>query len=685
MRLGRIYHQTFKHIVSTLYDHYKGSDYDWLFSGTFYDRVHVYEPFQVKAPTWNPPCLKTPHIQCLKTIAHYTIGLMKNTRHLPDNISLALCCYFDAHAPLMCAVEDHAHHMTEKLARKLAQTYDPEHAFIIHESNLPDVNHKLLHCSFWDEQKVKPEPIVHLLIKSLPQRCQIRNLQAIITSYTQKDDLVYEFMRIALLCTLLGTYTHVRKRPQWMARKQIIRRFIYDSPNRMQLQQWVFSVYQHLLFYTVKEYITFAMKFIPSLEEVIRKTYNWKAFESSVFQSMDQVRMMFETNLYASQQLASWFERIEPMLVHVNKQQLCNLYRPQRQTFAQAVMQLCEKIDEGRQHPNPRVAFDMEYRTFLRELFKRYPRTNTVPVEWLRAFRVSSAVIDKMNNMQRYFHQNTFRTELRKTLTALPRYEFEAIRDLFEVFEQTHQKIRCFPLPQHHYEKQMKALRLKYGIKEGEDLPSYAGLTYVCLVCNAFKGFVIKPSDSSHANLFASGHAKIIVDDDTLKCYCGRRCDKNDSKKKRKRSTTQNTRRTNKKEFKNKRKQFMNERCATTECLAFNMTGMLLQFYDNLYTFCTSCAGVTIFHPDHYTSEGIVCGHCTQNGVFFTNIKCGLCGVSRGKDAWETLPILKEKGLSADDDDNIEIISVCKSCYQPWMQDIREPLTLEECKSNKKS
>ena len=48
-----------------------------------------------------------------------------------------------------------------------------------------------------------------------------------------------------------------------------------------------------------------------------------------------------------------------------------------------------------------------------------------------------------------------------------------------------------------------------------------------------------------------------------------------------------------KKEWKTKRKEKINEICAETECIEFNMTGSLFQFYNNLYLFCPMCANPT--------------------------------------------------------------------------------------------
>ena len=68
-------------------------------------------------------------------------------------------------------------------------------------------------------------PIVHLMCKALPQRCQIRICAKLLVIIVAKNTLVHEFMRSALLCSLLGMYKHSKKRLSWDTRKQLIRPF----------------------------------------------------------------------------------------------------------------------------------------------------------------------------------------------------------------------------------------------------------------------------------------------------------------------------------------------------------------------------------------------------------------------------------------------------------------------------
>ena len=73
-------------------------------------------------------------------------------------------------------------------------------------------------------------------------------------------------------------------------------------------------------------------------------------------------------------------------------------------------------------------------------------------------------------------------------------------------------------------------MKRKYGIS-GE-LPKDIGKTYVCLECKQFKGFTNYINNKGkRINLYAYGHSKVLVEDDNMKLYCGKRCDKVDAKK----------------------------------------------------------------------------------------------------------------------------------------------------------
>lgn len=670
MSLGRIcpfeFDDGFKRTMpeKTLLTHYSGSKYEWLFLGTFWERLQTVEIVE-REYKWSPPTIDHPLVKAFATIMHCTIQLLEQEQN-PD-ISFCLHIYYDAHVPLMCALEDGTN------VRSIIHKHQPKPENVLQEGNLPDIVTLQLDCSFWNENKQKMQPIVHLMCKALPQRCQIRNLREIISNYCKTDDLVHEFMRSALLCSLLGMYKHCRFRPSWKVRKKLIRKFIYSKPNRMQLQEWLFTSYQHLLFYIIKEFLTYSMYLIPALYSELCTTYKWNVFEKTVHTSMDSVRESVEENIGRSKTIKDWLLKIETSLTHVNKQQLGNLYRPQRQSFTQNVISICERIDESKHQVNPYVKFPREYSQLLRQMVSRVERGDP-HIEWLKFFNVNQKSIDALVNMYQHSKQNTYRTELRKILNTSSRYEFEAIRELFSAFQQTHYNVRVFDLPSHFYKKQCVALRRRYGLDSTEEMLPYVGEVYVCLACNTFKGFTVQ-KNAKCSNLFANGHHKIIVDDETLKCYCGRRCEKTDSKKRKRiavdsylnvEELEEHRKRRIKKEWKTQRKTMQNDLCSTTECVKFNMTGVLFQFHKKMFLFCPSCGNPTTFEREQFNKNGFTCGQCLQEGTLYTSVNCYICSRHRGKDSWTAIKTIEEE--------KEETIAICNTCYKPWLRQYEQPI-----------
>jgi len=426
------------------------------------------------------------------------------------------------------------------------------------------------------------------------------------------------------------------------------------------------------------------MGMIPALYDELCETYKWDTFEKTVHEAMDHIRGLIQNNVKRSTSIQEWLSQIESNLMQVNKQQLGNLFRPQRQTFTQTVVSICDRLDEVAQQVNPNLEFPREYQDLLRKMVQRVPR-GVIHIEWLQYFNLKQTTIDLLVNMYQHCKQNTYRTDLRKLLQNSSRYDFEGIRALFSAFQQTHHDMRTFPLPGHYYDKQCVSLRRRYGLSTDEDLPEHVGQVYLCLSCNTFKGFIVR-KDSKTNNLFANGHHKIIVDDETLKCYCGRRAEKSDTKK-RKRIMVESflegveleeaRKRRTKKEWKTQRKNMQNELCASTECLKFNMTGCLFQFYGNLYLFCPSCANPTVFNREQYDNHGFTCGQCLKEGTLYTSVSCFICDTYRGKDSWTTVSVQPETG-------DAHTVAICNGCNKPWLRQYEQSVPMHILEQQKR-
>ena len=573
-----------------------------------------------------------------------------------ENIQKLLYATFDQYIPLRCALEASTN-LSDATAISIAERNNPDTVETPCEGNVIDIVSDVMACTYWNETKSKMDPITHLVTKSLPQRCQIRNLMQIISNYCAQCDRVYKFMYATLTCSLIGSYSHSKYQMSCKARYVVLKRLWCKPPSRSQMQSWVFSLYQNLLFYVIKEHLIYAMTLIPSLQSVIEKTYKWKEFCNSVQGAMDKTRQMVENNvIYAeknNEEISTWLKGVEDHLAAVSKSQLHNLYRAQRQSFSQAIVSTCNRQDEARGIVDYFSAFDRRNRKVIRELAKRETQLSTC-ISWLRYFGVSTSPIEMLLSAEKHYQQNSIRNEIRKMLKAAPRQEFETIRCLFDTIHQTHDEIRVFQLPKHYAEPQFNAVCQRYGVSKTEPLPDYVGTVYACLNCKQIKAFVARQTNRNVRQ--ATGHTKVVVDDDTLKCYCGNR-KTNASQKKRKQTEDA---RAKKRIWKNKRKQTEADNCEKTEIMEINLVGKLLQFHNELFLLCPHCALPAVYqHAGHFDTWK--CAMCRQNGAQASGgtMKCGVCELTVSK--WDTIEV---------DEPENKYIPICNSCERPWMRDI---------------
>ena len=103
---------------------YAGAEFEWMFTGTFAERVHMYDPVCApRTPFWGAhlqPLHETGSrvVNCLIAILHQLTICMQESN------DLALYLYFDAHVPLAIALES-ADSLTDETVLRLAQQHAP--------------------------------------------------------------------------------------------------------------------------------------------------------------------------------------------------------------------------------------------------------------------------------------------------------------------------------------------------------------------------------------------------------------------------------------------------------------------------------------------------------------------------------------------------------------------------------
>lgn len=675
-------------INDILFPHFASTEYEGLFVGNFVDRVNNFNLNLWKPTFWNPMNLRCASeaysIYCtLGWIVNEVEKVLEMTNNGKDN-KYYLTLYLDMHLPLMIHMMDtnkfdNQYLLTDYGDGAPINNHMPDHNNVFHEGKLPDVLHYIVDCSFFSDNRQKNNPIVHLLSKALPQRCTIRNLIQILSSYCRSHEDVYDFIIGCLKCSLLGLYKDASVRPKYKTRIKIMKKI--NETNKAVMLQWMMKDHQQLLFYIIKEFLIFGVKQIPSIYEEINQRYYWDKFEACVIEAMNIVRQ-FENE---SDDILE-FKGIEYKLISINKQQVHHLYRPKRHSFANVVITECEKQDDNNCIDYIQKDFPVEYTDIMYQMAIRTPLNMDLPIQWLEYFNVSSMTRKKFSTIQEIYNQEGSKSSLKNLLSSISRYEFEALRQFCIVFNRK-RNVRVFLLPSHIYIQQYIALKRKYSIPNGQPIPEEYGKTYFCFRCKQFKGFINTINNKGkRINLYAYGHSKILVEDDDMKLYCGKRCDKVDAKKrhnnlqeyssfidldnKEKQDIINN--RTKKRIAKEKKKELRNEVCAETELCSINLLGVLLQFYDAMYTICPICGNFMQFNSKYFNKDGFYCGCCIEHGKLYTNINCEWCKISRGNETWNPI-LVKENNEKKN-------IYLCGNCYKPWIRSSEEVLDLEVIK-----
>jgi hypothetical protein len=629
---GYLGHFPFLNIMSPLRAFYTGTPHVYLFD-TFSTIVY-------RVPMRTSQVFAVKGDRIANAVGYILDELALLRRDAPPHVAYLLGLYEDMFIPMMTHLRVHPSDdvlLTDMGEGAPIERLLPDDAF--HVGKLPDCVHLMMQCSFWNDSKTTP--LVHILTKCTPQRCQIRSLAGIIYNYSRLHDDVYLFMRAITKASMLGVYEG-SIRPALAVRRAIVETL--DNLTRDQFLDWMQKDHQQFLFFAVKEYIVFATQHIPSLHQVLRSNYRWDEFEKVVRRAMNGVRRILTEDILV-------LTGVE-QCIRDSSRGSTHMYRPRKTTFCRVLIQECERYCETRMLETEYSTLDKKHAQLMYQMLIR-ATTHRIPFTWLQCFGVSKAQTSTLVHHEELFCADGARGKLRDMVQKMDVYLLERVRALAHAFFKKF-NVRVFTLPMHVSLAQVKALRNMHNIPNGQPVEEI-GSTYVCFECKQFRGFVTHRCGKRIHNLCAFGHNKVLIDDVASKLYCGRRFDKLDKKRASRGDLDEALEivKSSKQTAKDKRKEKQMELCATTELQPVNLVGNILQFYGNLYTICTRCGNYMKYDPLNFDGN-IFCGCCVEDGVMFRDIRCNWC---RGK-THISKPITVKEGK----------IFLCRSCYKPWIR-----------------
>lgn len=675
-------------------------------------------------------------LQMLAYLATTTAGPASEA-HLTHQ---CLAQWQDAHMALVCYVEANGVFDDVGLGDKSVEAHMPKVTLIFHEGELPDIIRSVMYCSFWGDNDHKfVIGIVHLLSKAIPHRCGIRGLAGIIRDKIKSEPAILHALTMMLAASMLGVYATAKVTPDFHVRKALYKFFFFGDEEARRafliswLEAWETSpddpnktvhVHEHTIFYVLKEFLCMAVALVPSLYQVLCQRYPWAQFERSVASAMDRMRGMIIGNARVPGK--DFFTGVEDFLTSYDVDNERYLYKPRRMTFVDAMIKATEDLetDELHERLNPDLIPEA-HRTALTTLVEQYsPYQPIIPTTHdfedpadagpiidaavkaglfpLACFGVSKAAIEALIKAQQRFEEDgsdrAVRVVLKKGIlgdskgrpTRQGEHDYQVIRN-FYVAVHAHMWVRTFTLPEHYFVAQEQALRAKHAIPNGVPSPPEMGRVLYCKCCRVFHGFLVKgrkTTKRSTGAVQAYGSDKVIVDDETLKLYCGfRRGDRNDTKK---RSSTKGAARAlpgvkkdplkeKRKTAKDTKKARMFARCIETELQQFNITGKVLQLGKQIIVLCTHCGNPTPFEQRKYSGDRFTCGQCDKQRNVHNHIACVYCNKDLDPtDLGPPIRVLNDMDQEGEGELSFRDIHLCPKHCRAWIKGCTTTLKLSE-------
>ena len=647
----------------------------------------------------------------------------------------AIVLWQDAHLALVNYIEINEAYDDETLDSDAVAPYLPKLSLVFHEGELPAIDKSVMYCSFWGDNSHKFSiPIVHLFSKAIPHRCGIRGLMGIIKDKITSEPAILHTLTMLLAASMLGVYeSRTRVRPDFGVRKQLYKFFFLGKDGECQeyLRHWmdkktvlpgpppkVIFEHEHTIFYVLKEALCFLVAQVPPLHAIICQHYPWTQFEQSVTDAMDRMRTMISVN--AKTPGKDFFTGVEAFLTSYDGDHERNLYRPHRMPFIDAMVKATEDLETDElvgllapdlippAHKAALVALVAKYSPYRRIVPTVYDFQDATPamidaavVEGLfplACFGVSKGAIKALIETQERFEidgsERGVKATLRKRVlddasgAVIGERDYQIIRDFYAAVA-AQRSIRTFTLPVHYFLAQTRALRSKHCVPNGEPSPPEMGKVLYCTCCRNFHGFLVKGKKTARraaSAVYAYGNDKVIVDDRTLKLYCGfRRGDRNDTKKRSSSKTAiafpgakKDAAKERRKAAKDAKKARTYAQCIDTELLEIDIVGKALQLGKQIIVLCTHCGNPTLFDQRKYFGDAFTCGLCDKNRNVHNRITCAYTPCSKELDA--SVPGLSHKVLNDIDHTRQGFVDIhlCPTHNRAWIRQCPTVLKLSE-------
>jgi len=346
-----------------------------------------------------------------------------------------------------------------------------------------DLSRGLHLLNFWFDECPRGIPVLHLLCKTLPQRCQYRNLKSIIQQYASQDPKFGLFIRRVLVFCLLGRYDSADSAPPFNSRLRVYKLALGMEERATVGNYDDLLLTTNLVFVALKEYMLQSISADPALYAMLHETYKWGRYENYARECARSMRHLLTMGVD--------FETMNDEMATKSFRQARHLIRLRKRTFS---VRIYSQLGTAR-----RVAHSLPCDQL--RVVKRIADADTAPTSlaWADRFAqfakegiLSEQVCARLYNLcvetttvARFNEVCEAALEEAPTLAAV-------ISTVREVHAVSHMPIGTSPTA-----FQLSALVVRYRVPCPADLPDDAGCIYVCHSCREVRGYVVSASVAS--------------------------------------------------------------------------------------------------------------------------------------------------------------------------------------------
>ena len=453
--------------------------------------------------------------------------------------------------------------------------------------------------------------IIHLLLKSMPQRCQFRNFNNVVLHNLETVPGKIEWFKKMIVWCLMG---HKYK---WAARDgascAAIRKGLSSALCDPKLN-WADIVKDNLnlVFYAVKEYFVWAVQQQPSLRQWLIAAFEWGVYEQEIFLVMNKVRSLYRASV-AKHTHGGGKKRDDAVLKKINHY---------LSTFSPNQMKCLRKMFST-QHKVMFVNCGLRYTA---EPILSYTQLKVVEMN----LRERAAQHTEWFWLQ-HLQENEHEAEVKAFWNTLPA-DLQQLLFNYMYAANILRNIKITKLPIEYANAQVQATVKKFDVALSQsDCRNIQQVTnsWFCITCRRFRGFLAnnKTRNRNHGvNISAYGHEKMAINMHNGNVYCvassqpsnkgargcGAEKDENDDDGHPDHHEQQHKKKPS---------------CKDTPCIRINLLGRFVSFFDQQVTLCTKCASpcVTNVNSDYIGDGMICCGLCSSRSVCSNTSFCGYC------------------------------------------------------------